>query len=177
METRDAYPLRDKLKVTTDDPIPIIWQQNEKLFWSEWIYKINIRKQLQLRRFVLTNQRLINFGDNKIGHKFLSFWSGTEIKREIPLSKIDQITVATKSNQFIIHISSEKEHDYNLAVKEERDEFISYIIKLRQDIPGLAPIKMRFLPQIDLFQFTSFEVKDRETPLPGLPIIINSLDW
>jgi hypothetical protein len=63
METQDAYPVRDMLKGTTDEPIPIDWKKKERLFWSEWIYKINVRKLLQPRRFVLTNQRLINFGD------------------------------------------------------------------------------------------------------------------
>lgn len=70
METQDAYPVRDYLKGTSDDPTSINWKKNEELFWSEWIYKINIRKQLQPRRFVLTNRRLINFGDNELMDKF-----------------------------------------------------------------------------------------------------------
>jgi serine/threonine protein kinase len=70
MKSHDAYPVRDYLKNTTDDPISFNWKKNEELFWSEWIYKINIRRQLQPRRFVLTNRRLINFGDNDLGDKF-----------------------------------------------------------------------------------------------------------
>lgn len=130
-----------------------------------------------MRRFLLTNKRLINFGSNKIGDKWSTLWTGTSIKRQISLIKIDQITVATKSNQFILHVYGKQEHDYNLAVGEERDEFIRYILKLREDTPGFTPIRMRFIPCIDLYPYTTFEKRVRNVPLPGEPKTFSSLDW
>jgi serum/glucocorticoid-regulated kinase 2 len=66
--------------------------------WTGFMTKINKRMKTQVRKFTLTNQRFINFGDNKLKAKVMSLFKGSKIKREVDIKKITHITYSENSN-------------------------------------------------------------------------------
>lgn len=121
--------------------------------WTGFMTKINKRMKTQVRKFTLTNQRFINFGDNKLKAKVMSLFKGSKIKREVDIKKITHITYSENSNQFVLHVPSE--YDYRLRTLD-RDEFILYLIGMRQKLKQ-EPVKMWIRPEISLEQFTKTE--------------------
>ena len=84
----------------------------ENIIWSGELTKINKRKKSQIRRFILTNKRFINLGDEKLFDSIMSFFSGNIFKRTIGITEITCITYSDISTEFILHVPSE--YDYRL---------------------------------------------------------------
>lgn len=131
---------QDKLKVNNDSQLSKILEKGEQVFWSQEMCKINIRRRQQIRRFVLTDRRLLNVGDEDFGDKFISFFKGSQLKREISLKEITAITVSEYSNQFILHIPTK--YDYTFNMSEDRNDFIYYLISLRENIKNSPQLKI-----------------------------------
>ena len=133
----------------------------ESILWTGFITKINKRKRSQRRKFSLTNLRFINFGDNK-GLKDVVFnIFRSKALRSIELDKITHVTYSETSNEFVVHVPLE--YDYRLTTLD-KDSFISYLIMIKEN-SGHPPIKIWFMPEINLGEFTRTEgMKDRKYP-------------
>ena len=90
----------DNLKLENDNIIKSLIN-NEKIFFSGRINKINKMNFQQSRIFIITENNLFNIEKNKINRKFA-------------INKIQGISISKKSEQFILH-GSENEYDYLLT--------------------------------------------------------------
>ncbi len=90
----------DNLKLENDNIIKSLIN-NEKIFFSGRINKINKMNFQQSRIFIITENNLYNIEKNKINRKFA-------------INKIQGISISKKSEQFILH-GSENEYDYLLT--------------------------------------------------------------
>ena len=123
---------KDTLNMCNSKDVGKILQKNEQLIWSGELFKINKRKRRQVRRFVLTNTRLFNLGDDKFADSFVAFFKGNKAKRTVWLKDIQFLTYSTTSNEFVLHIP--KDYDYRLSSASLRNEFIYYLLCLRENI-------------------------------------------
>ena len=121
--------------------------------WSGELTKINKRKRTQIRQFIITNQRFINFGNRTLKDKFVNLFKGSKVKREIGLEKITHITYSETSSQFILHVPSE--YDYRLRTLD-RDDFLLYLICFREKLKQPL-VKIWLRPEINLEAFTKTE--------------------
>lgn len=72
------------------------------------------------------------------------------IKRSINIYEVTGITYSLISNSFVLHIP--REYDYYLC-SEKRDEFILYILKIRQKL-NFPPVDFYFIEDIELRSYT-----------------------
>ena len=56
---------KDTLGIVKDKSVEKLLKNGEVIIWSGELIKINKRKRRQTRRFVLTNKRFFNLGDEK----------------------------------------------------------------------------------------------------------------
>ena len=87
---------------------------NEKLYYSDKIIKINPYNISQERTILLTDEALYNLHKKKL-------------KRRIPFSEISGITFSTTNNEFVIH-GNDAEYDY-YYISFDRNLLISLISK------------------------------------------------
>ena len=136
---------RDSLNLMDSKEMKRIIKKGEKLIWSGNLTKINKLKKRQVRRFVLTNEQFCNIGDTKFKDKFISMFTGSKAKRTVALVCIECITYSETSNEWVLHIP--KEYDYRLSSASIRNEFIYYLLRLRE---SKTPVKMKFFFKEDL---------------------------
>jgi hypothetical protein len=168
-------PPRDKLDVRKDTGLCNLLNKGEHIFWSQNMFKINIRRRHQERRFILTATRFLNVGDTNFGDKLTSFFKGSELKRAIPLKDITAITVSEPSNQFILHCP--KDYDYAIYIPEERNDFLWYLITLREKLPGVSQLEVNLAPMIDLWDFVKWEKSPAAKRPPGMALPWSSHEW
>lgn len=121
---------------------------------------------MQIRRFALTTDKFINFGDDNFLSKMTSIF-GSKVKRKINLSDITHITYSENSNEFVLHVPSQ--YDYRLRSSSARNEFIYYLLSLRQKLPGVAPVKFWMRMDIELGRFTKTDDMKHNTFPSGQP--------
>ena len=103
----------DNLNLSKDkDILKII--NNEKIYYSECLVKINSVGKNQERNFVLTNKHIYNFKKKTM-------------KRKIPLTSILGLSYSSVSNEFIIHGKNEQ---YDYAYKSDKKILIICLIIL-----------------------------------------------
>jgi hypothetical protein len=173
METQ--LPPRDKLGVRKDTGLCNLLDKGEQIFWSQNMFKINVRRRHQERRFILTATRFLNVGDTKFGDKFTSFFKGSELKRAILLKDITAITVSDISNQFILHCP--KDYDYAIYIPEERNDFLWYLITLREKLTGVSQLEIHLAPMIDLWTFVKWEKSPAAKSPPGMANKWSGQEW
>jgi serum/glucocorticoid-regulated kinase 2 len=173
METQ--LPPRDKLDVRKDTGLCNLLNKGEHIFWSQNMFKINTRRRHQERRFILTATRFLNVGDTNFGDKFTSFFKGSELKRAILLKDITAITVSEPSNQFILHCPTE--YDYAMYIPEERNDFLWYLITLREKLPGVSQLQVHLAPMIDLWDFVKWERSPAAKRPPGIANKWSCHEW
>lgn len=111
----------DNLNLSKDkDILKII--DNEKIFYSENIVKINQVGKNQERNFILTNKHVYNFKKKTM-------------KRKIPLTSILGLSYSSVSNEFIIHGKNEQ-YDYSY-ISENKLIIICLIILLYQELEDI----------------------------------------
>lgn len=121
-----------------------------------------------MRRFLLTNKRFINLGDEKFFDAIMSFFSGNSFKRAIKLEDISYITYSEVSNEFILHVPNE--YDYRLRSHNYRDDFIYYLVRLREDVCP-SPMKFWLKMEIELTKWTKTEDMKQSCFPPGDPVV------
>ena len=87
---------------------------NENLYYSDKIQKVNSYNLSQERTIVLTDKALYNLHKKKL-------------KRKIPFTEISGITFSTENNEFVIH-GNDSEYDY-YYISPDRNLLISLISK------------------------------------------------
>lgn len=98
----------------------------------------------------------------------MSFFSGNSFKRAIDLAEISYITYSEVSNEFILHVP--KEYDYRLRSHNCRDEFIYYLVKLREGAVS-TPMKFWLKMEIELAKWTKTEDMKQSCFPPGDPVV------
>jgi len=166
----EKLPVKDTLNLKDDKGL-VKALGSETVIWSGELTKINKRKKSQVRRFLLTSKRFINLGDEKLFDSIMSFFSGNSFKRAIDLSEISYITYSEVSNEFILHVP--KEYDYRLRSHNCRDEFIYYLVKLREGVVN-TPMKFWLKMEIELAKWTKTEDMKQSCFPPGDPVIMTS---
>jgi len=139
----------------------------ENVIWSGELIKINKRNNHQVRRFALTNYKLINTGDEaSFMETFVTFFTGTNIKRMIYFNRISAITYSETSNEFVIHVPTE--YDYRFRSSTVRDEFLFYLIKLMYLFTDKL-IKIWFVEDLELKKFTKNDDQTKAESAPPIP--------
>ena len=111
----------DNLNLSKDKEILKIID-NEKIYYSECLVKINNVGKNQERNFVLTNKHVYNFKKKTM-------------KRKIPLTSILGLSYSSVSNEFIIHGKNEQ-YDY-AYISENKLLIICLIILLFQELDDI----------------------------------------
>ena len=111
----------DNLNISEDkDILKII--NNEKIYYSECIIKINQLGKNQERNFILTNKHVYNF-------------KRKTLKRKIPLTSILGLSYSSISDEFIIHGKNEQ-YDYSY-ISENKLLIICLILVLYQELEDI----------------------------------------
>lgn len=139
----------------------------ESVIWSGELIKINKRNSHQVRRICLTNYKLINTGDEaSFMENFVTFFTGTHIKRMIYYTKITHVVYSETSNEFVIKVPSE--YDYRFRSSSVRDEFLFYLIKLVWLLTD-RQMKIWFVEDMELKKFTKNEDQKKSEEIPNFP--------
>ena len=103
----------DYLNFANDVAIKKLMESNDKVLFSNKVFKYNASQWRQERVLLITNKYLYNLKKKSE-------------KRKIPLTKIDCLTKSTdkESNEFVIHITSEYDYRYESG---KRDEIIEVL--------------------------------------------------
>jgi serum/glucocorticoid-regulated kinase 2 len=157
----------DKVNFICDKQYQKVMKPDEKLFWSGESFKINNRAKRQNRVFLITNMRLINVG--KRGNLITNMFSRL-IRRELNLTDIEAVTYSKISNNFVLHLP--KSYDCYLCTPD-KDEIIEFILKIREE-NKLPDLKIYFVEEIDLMQFTKFEKEPNDKHPNVTPETMNS---
>lgn len=154
---------KDTLNIQTSKDLTKLLKKNEKLYWSGELTKINKRKRRQVRRFVLTDSRFFNLGDDKFMDQMIAFFKGNKSKRSVKLEDISFITYSETGNEFVLHVP--KEYDYRLCSAQHRDEFIYFLLQLRERLIK-EQVKIYVRPEIELERYTKND-DETQMKLPG----------
>lgn len=123
-------PVLDTLDIQSDAEFKKELRLGEKIYWSGELIKINDKNNAQIRMFVVTDQRLINYGNKDFGNKLKAFFKGTNLKRSIELNSCEYISYSLFTNEWILHIL--KEYDFRLSSKNGRNVFLYYFLWCRE---------------------------------------------
>jgi serum/glucocorticoid-regulated kinase 2 len=145
----------DHLELTYNKDFYSIVPQDETLYWSGEVDKINLKGKRQSREFIITDKTVYNIGKKE--NFFLSMFQ-SPVKRSIKIEDIKMITYSSISNSFVIHMPSE--YDYYLCTPF-KDEFIKYIIFV-QKLTNIEPAEVNTVDDIDLFPYTLYKNKKVE---------------
>ena len=121
----DKIKIIDSLKFTQDDDIKKLIQ-DEKIYYSDLITKINHYGMNQERSIMLTNKALYNMKKKTL-------------KRKILYNEILGITYSKLTFEFIVH-GNNQEYDY-AYISEDRNIIICIIANLYESITG-KPLKI-----------------------------------
>ena len=88
---------------------------NECVLFSSIIRKFNDAGRIQERTLVITNKALYNF-------------QSINLKRRVPIEKIEAITISKISSEFVVHVFNE--FDYRYTSYEKRNEIIEILLEL-----------------------------------------------
>ena len=106
--------VQDDLNIRSDEKIKknLKKSPDEKIIYSNLIIKINKAEVCQQRIILITD-----FGIYNIKKK--------DVRRVIPIEKIDGITISKNSNEFVVH----EENSYDLRYEtDKREILLNYII-------------------------------------------------
>lgn len=105
----------DYLNIQGNTEVLKIIGNDEPVFYSNILYKINQYSFSQKRVIVITSARLYNF--RKKGGKWM-------LKRAIPIASIGGLSksLSKKSNEFVIHVPEQYDYRYQ---SDHREEIIS----------------------------------------------------
>ena len=184
-EIPSQLEVKDHLEVLTDpNKLKLLKEitsdSENKLYWSGNLIKINSYKVKQSRRFIIMSNSQINLGDENFKDSFISFFKGSQIRRTISLNKIKFITYSITSNEFILHISDERDYRFCSDESNLRDEFIYYMIKTMEDHNNFSKVFMFLREEIDLFQFAKGKSSKHDKQPNEVPKRFNSqkfLKW
>lgn len=84
----------------------ILKNQSEKIFFSDFVVKINRKNKEQNRTMVITNEAVYNIKKQKA-------------KRRILVMNLLSITTSKSSEEFVMHVPEEYDYRYKSAKKEE----------------------------------------------------------
>lgn len=156
VQVKDSLSLAENKEVNSVlHPDGILLADLESVIWSGELIKINRRNTHQVRSIVLTNYKLINMGDDaSLMENIMTFFSGTNIKRQIYYKKITHITYSETSNEFVIHVPSE--YDYRFRSSKLRDEFIYYLLSLVFILTDKL-VKIYFVEDLELKKYVTQE--------------------
>ena len=118
--------IQDNLKVLENSKLKEIFSPTEVLQYSGELIKINKKKLKQKRKIIITTENIYNIRDDNF---FLSALNNmgltSQVKRQIPITKIAAIVYARLGNEFVIHVPDE--FDYRI-VDRHKDRLIEYIL-------------------------------------------------
>ena len=101
----DNIKIIDCLNISKDKEFLKIIDNNEKIYYSKSLVKVNQSGKNQERNFVITNKNVYNCKKKNL-------------KGKISLTSILGMTYSTKSDEFIIHLKTEQ-HDYTYISKDK----------------------------------------------------------
>ncbi len=156
---KEKLEIKDKLNFICDKQYKKVMEKDERLYWSGESLKINKKKRIQKRFFIITNKRVINLGRRG---NFLKKLFQKNIKRALPIAEIKAVTYSMLSNNFIIHLP--KEYDYYFC-SPDKDEIIEYILHIQQQELQCEKMKFFMLEDIELFPFMKTD-KDKHNKWP-----------
>lgn len=110
---------------------------------------------------------MINTGDeSSFMENFVTFFTGTHIKRMIYYTKITHVIYSETSNEFVIKVPTE--YDYRFRSSSARDEFLFYLIKLVWLLTD-RQMKIWFVEDMELKKFTRNEDQKKPEEVPNFP--------
>jgi serum/glucocorticoid-regulated kinase 2 len=157
----------DYLNIQEDPEVLKIIGDDEPIFYSNRLYKINQYSFSQKRVIVITSARVYNFKENK---KTLI------LKRAIPIAAIGGVSkcMHKKSTEFVIHVPEQYDYRYQ---SEHRDEIInsikmSYISLMKTNLPVYG-INAKDLKNVTTTERDRIKGKSR---IPGKEFIMETED-
>ena len=121
---------------------------NEKVVLSCMVTKYNEANFRQERTLVLTENAIYNI-------------KKSQVKRRIPLEKLESITISTTSSEFVLHIK--EEYDYRYLSFERRSEIIETILYVLCTVRSLCTaFKMFEVDSINLNQVMTTQANFKE---------------
>jgi hypothetical protein len=129
MVEKKAFKMCDELDVRNKSELKGFFEDEEQVFFSGIVDKINKYKVIQERIIIITNKYLYNISPTEgllksIAHRLMPKMS---LKRKISTKKLSGATMSVHpmSNEFIIHV--EGEYDYRYDGVGKRDQIITSI--------------------------------------------------
>jgi len=113
----ENIPKEDNLNYSSDKNI-LKLINNETIYYSGNIIKVNDKEKSQERILILTDKAIYNIKKK-------------ELKRRFELSNIIGITISPSTNEFVVH-GGEAEYDYHYLSKDKLFLIVYLIIKLAE---------------------------------------------
>ena len=159
MRKDNKIQIKDNLNFLKNKNVDKVIRNDEWLYWSGKMIKVNYKKKNQLRNFVISNKRIYNIGmDGVFGNLFHKL-----VRRAIPIDKIECVTYSLISNNFIVHVPSQ--YDYYF-ISPHKDDIVSYILHFQKEME-MPPIAIFFVNDINLYRFVKYE-GHKQSKHPGM---------
>lgn len=163
-ETEKNVFINDQVGVGQKKRFKKLLLPNEKLVWSGKLNKISSKGEGLKRVFILTTERVINFGKKKKGLFRRMF--GRTPKRIFNYTDIESITYSLNSFNFIINIENQEGH---LLDSTLRDEFLGILLLVYENFSNQG-IWFQFEKKSNLMNLFNNRKLSRDQLTSNMPV-------
>jgi serum/glucocorticoid-regulated kinase 2 len=169
----ESIEVIDRMKPSVKKMFDKVIGKNETFYWSGQIMKVNKKGKEQSRDFAITDKYLYNLGRKG---NFLINWFTCSVKRKIPIAKIDAVSYSSILDFFVIHLP--QEYDYYLFTPL-RDEMLSYLIRVRNNIKDLPTLQLFVVQEADLRKYSKTDTEKLDkwpTHVPSIEMSLSNFE-
>lgn len=136
----------DKLKIDENKKLKAYFAKGEEVLYSDVVIKVNKNRRRQKREILLTTDNFYNLSINFISKIF----TGSMIKRTIPLNLIGGVVYARMGSEFIIRVPDE--FDYRI-VSNDKDLILQQQLWTLKNKFEIDTLPFYFTDEVELYEF------------------------